>query len=179
MRRIMLVDDEPNVLSALRRSLVRSLPHDQVKLDLCLDPLQALRSARRHHFDVVMADYHMPAMNGITFLTRWRAIQPGSVRIVLTASTDFSAIQAAINKVDVFRYFVKPWSDEEVLKALSDAFAQHDQMRLGTERHAGPLNAMGQLSPEDVEKQRLESLEPGITRVRWDTDGSVLLDDDV
>lgn len=83
-----------------------------------LDPLQALARARVHAFDAVLSDYRMPAMDGVTFLKRWRDIQPDSVRIVLSASNDFAAVQAAVNEADVFRYLSKPWSDEQLLAVL-------------------------------------------------------------
>lgn len=70
MRRVILVDDEPHVLSALRRLLMRSLPTNTVRLETYLDPLQALARARLHAFDAVVTDYRMPSMDGVTFLKR-------------------------------------------------------------------------------------------------------------
>lgn len=142
-----------------------------------LDPLQALARARVHAFDAVLSDYRMPAMDGVTFLKRWRDIQPDSVRIVLSASNDFAAVQAAVNEADVFRYLSKPWSDEQLLAVLSAAFDRYDDAASTRLQLRQQQAAAGTLTPEEAERQRLEALEPGITRVRWDTDGSILLDD--
>jgi len=177
MRRVMLVDDEPHVLSALRRLLARSLPQQDVRVELYLDPLQALARTRHARFDVVVSDYRMPAMDGVKLLSRLREIQPDTVRIILSASTDFDAVQAAVNEADIFKYLVKPWTDEALLLALSEAFARHDHAAETHRLAQAHKQGQGKLSPEEAERQRLEALEPGITRVRWDTDGSVLLDD--
>ena len=177
MHRIMLVDDEPHVLSALRRLLVRSLPRDNVQIELCTDPSQALDLARREIYEVVVSDYRMPLMDGVKFLSRWREIQPNSVRVILSASTDFEAIQAAMNHAEIFRYLVKPWSDEAFLVAVGEAFARYDQS-IETTRIVGEYQkGVGQLSPHEIELQKLEASEPGITKVRWDTDGSIIIDD--
>lgn len=177
MRRVILVDDEPHVLSALRRLLARALPRESVRIELCPDPLQALGRARRAVFDVVVSDYRMPAMDGVKLLSRWREIQPDSVRVILSASTDFSTIQAAVNEADIFKYLVKPWAGEELLLVLAEAFTRYDQT-IAARRNAQGVPPDKPPSPEELERQRLEAMEPGITRVRWDTDGSVLLDDD-
>jgi two-component system, probable response regulator PhcQ len=177
MRRVLVVDDEVNVLSALRRLLQRTFQHERMQLELCLDPLQALARARYVAFDAVISDYRMPAMDGVTLLSLLRDIQPDAIRIILSASTDFDTIHAAINRADIFRYVVKPWSDDALVALLREGFARRDEAldnrRLADERRAD----QDRLSAEDQELRRLEALEPGITRVRWDTDGSILLED--
>lgn len=177
MDRIMLVDDEPHVLSSLRRLLVRSLPNENIHIELCTDPLQALDLARREIYKVVVSDYRMPMMDGVKFLSSWRDIQPNSVRLILSASTDFDAIQAAMNHAEIFRYLVKPWSDEALLVAVGEALARHDQSMETKRIVAEYQKGSGQLSPQEIELQKLEASEPGITKVRWDTDGSIIIDD--
>jgi len=177
MRRMILVDDEPNVLSSLKRLLARSLPLRDVHVDVCPDPMLALTLARRAVYDVVVSDYRMPQMNGVEFLSRWKEIQPDSIRIVLSASTDFEAVQGAINQADAFKYLIKPWSDEAILTTLGEAFSKHDEIAITKSLAQAHLQSEGKLSAEELEIQRLEAIEPGITKVRWDTDGSVLLDD--
>lgn len=177
MDRIMLVDDEPHVLSSLRRLLVRSLPNENIHIELCTDPLQALDLARREIYKVVVSDYRMPMMDGVKFLSGWRDIQPNSVRLILSASTDFDAIQSAMNHAEIFRYLVKPWSDEALLVAVGEALARHDQSMETKRIVAEYQKSSGQLSPQEIELQKLEASEPGITKVRWDTDGSIIIDD--
>lgn len=99
------------------------------------------------------------------------------MRIILSASTDFAAVQAAVNEDDVFKYLSKPRADEQLLTLLSAAFARHDAAAANRHQLQQQQAAAGTVSPDEVERQRLEALEPGITRARWDTDGSILLDD--
>lgn len=177
MRRIILVDDEPNVLTSLHRLLKRHSPYGEIHIELCSSPIEALKLARLAVYDVVITDYNMPQLNGVDFLSKWKQIQADSVRIILTASSDFGQVQDAINKVNIFKYILKPWSDESFLETIGDALRRHDEtidkknMALFNKQYSGKL------SPIDMEIQRLEELEPGITKVQWDIDGSVLLDD--
>jgi two-component system probable response regulator PhcQ len=171
MRRILVVDDEAHVLSALQRALRRFLPDSEVKIETCADPEQALLRCAEQRFDVVMSDYRMPGLTGADFLQMVKGIQPDAVRLVLSASNDITEVMDAINRAEVFRYVAKPWTADDLEKVFAQAFARHDQAR----RPAGQGAAAG-LSPQELEARRLEAEEPGITRVRRDSDGSVYLD---
>ena len=173
MRRILVVDDEAHVLSALQRALRGFLP-DEVKIETCADPEQALLRCAEQRFDVVMSDYRMPGLTGADFLQMVKGIQPDAVRLVLSASNDITEVMDAINRAEVFRYVAKPWTADELEKVFAQAFARHDELRRAR-RLAGP-GAAGALSPQEREARRLEAEEPGITRVRRDSDGSVYLD---
>jgi DNA-binding NtrC family response regulator len=103
-----------------------------------------------------------------------KGIQPDAVRLVLSASNDITEVMDAINRAEVFRYVAKPWTADELEKVFAQAFARHDEVRRAR-RPVGQGNG-GALSPQELEARRLEAEEPGITRVRRDSDGSVYLD---
>lgn len=176
MRRILLVDDEANMLSALQRALRNCLPDMDLKIEVFTDPEQALLRCGEVPFDVVISDYRMPAMDGISLLRLVRDIQPDAVRLVLSASTEFETVMMAINQAEIFRYIPKPWSEAELKNVVELACARRDRAvedrRLANESRA----AHGRLSPQELEALRLEEEEPGITRVNWGDDGSVRLD---
>ena len=102
-RRMLAVDDEPHVLSALRRAL-RQHFGDRLELETFEDPLAALARSRECEFDIVISDLRMPETDGIVFLTLMAAVQPRSVRMMLTGSADFESAQRAVNDAQVFRY---------------------------------------------------------------------------
>lgn len=178
MRRALLLDDEPNVLHALERTLRQSFSQTELWTESYSDPQQALLRIGEADFDVVVSDYRMPAINGIDFLKAVKAIQPDSVRLMVSASTEFETAIKAINHAEIFRFIAKPWSIEEVKQAFLRAFQQRDQS-LEERRLAEEMRfKLGELTPQEIEMRRLEEQEPGITKVKWGLDGSVHLDTD-
>ena len=174
MRRILLVDDEANVLSALQRALRRFLPEAEVEIHACQDPELALLRCAETHFDVVMSDYRMPGLTGGDFLQMVKTLQPDAVRLVLSASNDIGEVMDAINRAEVYRYLAKPWGAQELEKIFAEAFLRHDEARAARRLAQQPDPAA--LSPQERELRRLEAEEPGITKVRRDSDGSIYLD---
>jgi DNA-binding NtrC family response regulator len=177
MRRILLLDDEINVLHALSRQLRNCFTGIDLQIEIFTDPEQALLRSGETAFDVVISDYRMPAINGVDFLKTMKGIQPDAVRLVLSASTEFDAIMNAVNQAEVFRYIAKPWQEAELQESLQLAFERHDQIvkEMGVADESRALR--GDLSSQELEAQRLEAEEPGITKVKWGPDGSVRLED--
>lgn len=176
MRRILLLDDEVNVLNALQRTLRQYFRPEDVQVETFSDPEKALLRSGEVDFDVAISDYRMPAINGVDFLRTLKGLQPDTVRLVLSASTEFGPVLEAINQAEVFRYIPKPWHAEELKRTIELAFARHDQAaedrRLANEMRSMSSN----LTPEEEALRRLEAEEPGITKVNWAADGSVQLD---
>lgn len=176
MKRILLVDDENNVLNSLRRVLQRAFADEALSIDTCDDPRLALEWAGSERFDLVVSDYRMPPMDGVAFLKSVRQMQPDTVRLILSASTDFDALMTAINEAEIFRYLTKPWDDDELVAAVRLGLARRTQL-LEDRRLADQTRLLqGEMSAEEIELCRLEADEPGITKVKWGPDGSVLLE---
>jgi two-component system, probable response regulator PhcQ len=175
--RILLVDDESHVLAALVRLLRHALPKT-TQVESHTSPLTALARATEVPFDAVLCDYRMPEMDGVAFLKAFRDIQPQVPRLILSGVTDFDVLMNAVNEVGLYRYLIKPWDDDEIIAAVRDSAMMHmreeEAHRLADERRA----ELGHMSPEELEKHRLEAEEPGITQVRWGPDGAIHLDED-
>ncbi len=123
--RILLVDDEPNVLSALRRAF-RQENYDVV---CCVHPHDALARLRDEPFQLVISDYMMPDMNGGDLLKQARAIQPDTVRIMLTGHADVNAVVGAMKAGAVYKFILKPWNDEDLRVTVARAIEQHELKR--------------------------------------------------
>jgi DNA-binding NtrC family response regulator len=174
MRRILIVDDEPSVLRALHRALRLVFPPEGLLIEAFVEPEAALLRAGEQDFDVVITDFRMPGLSGADVLQVMKALQPDAVRIVLSATTEREDIIAVVNRAGVFRYLAKPWRLPELAAALREAFAYRDaclQVR-AWRGEASPVPAPG---VRELELQRLEREEPGITRVDCDENGDVRL----
>ncbi len=128
MLRLLLVDDEVNVLQALHRVVRQSFPRDEISVKLCTDPVEALELSRAENPHIVIADYRMPTMNGIEFLARLKETQPDTVRLMLSAVSDFDVLLKAVNTAEIFHYIKKPWTAEEVNEVLQKSRARHEQL---------------------------------------------------
>lgn len=121
--RVMLVDDEANILSALRRALLPVLPPDTI-IEPFTDPSAALDRLREAEFDIAVADYRMPQMNGVELLCEVRKASPHTVRLMLSGVSDFAVILDAVNTAQIFHYVCKPWEQEELRTVFEKALAQ-------------------------------------------------------
>jgi two-component system, probable response regulator PhcQ len=180
MANLLIVDDEPNIVNALRRMCQNSAIPPAIP-DLTIttftSPLQALSYVTDHRVDLVISDYRMPDMDGAVFLTRVKELQPDSARIILSACTDMDGIVRAINHAGIFRFVSKPWSDHDLKAAIIDVLA-HRQLLLDNRRLADEVRTQrGVISRQQLELERLELETPGITHVRWSDDGGVMLQD--
>ena len=122
--RLLLVDDEQNVLAALRRAL-RPRGFDVHTAESGEAGVQALDASE---FDAVISDMRMPGMSGAQFLAHARERQPHAVRILLTGQADLESAMAAVNGGEIFRFFCKPWTDQLLVQALQDGIAR-EQLR--------------------------------------------------
>ncbi|OIR00933.1 cyclic di-GMP phosphodiesterase response regulator RpfG [mine drainage metagenome] len=107
---LLCVDDEQNILSALRR-LFRQ---DGYRILTAASGEEGLRLLEREVVDLVISDMRMPEMDGARFLERVSSRWPDTLRILLTGHADIAATIAAINRGQIFRYIAKPWDDQDV-----------------------------------------------------------------
>ena len=164
--RILLLDDEPNILAALKRVLMDE-PYeilDAVSGEKGLEILQALPCK------VVISDERMPGMGGAEFLSRVKDLYPETVRILLTGYASIDAAMKAVNDGEIYRFFMKPWDDTDLRMAIRSAIEKFD-LQMENERLLGVVRKQaGELSS-------IESRYPGITQLEKDSDGSIFVPD--
>lgn len=170
--RLLLVDDELNVLRALQRSLRQGFGAG-LSICTCHDPAQALQQLQHTRFDAVLSDLAMPGMDGMTLLQHCARLQPECVRMVLTGQADFALAQQAVNDLGVVRYLSKPWDDEALLRGVTGALQEGLARRRERDRALAWAAEHALASPQSVEVRRLEAMEPGLTQVEWESDGSI------
>ena len=169
--KILIVDDEPNVLKALSRLLKR------YQLTTAGGGEEALLLAKEQAFDLVITDYRMPGLNGIDFLILFKRLQPEAIRVVLSGLADLEGAQHAINEAEVYRFINKPWSDLEISSIVENGLT-HKRILAENKLLADKVRAQQkQLDEKDAILRALEAEEPGITKVNWSDDGAIILDE--
>ena len=128
---ILCVDDEPNILSSLRR-LFR--PHGYRVLT-AEGGAAGLSLLEQEQVDLVISDMRMPEMDGARFLEQVRARWPDTMRLLLTGYSDIQSILDAINRGEIHRYITKPWDDNDILLIV-----RHALERRGLEQLAARQN---------------------------------------
>ena len=141
--RLLLVDDEPNILAALRRLLRR----DGYDIVADTDAHAALRRLETEDFDVIVSDQRMPDITGVEFLRRAKSLRPHSMRIVLSGYTDLDSVTSAINEGAIYKFLTKPWDDAELKATLFTArqliAEERENRRLLTLARVGHLRRVG------------------------------------
>jgi len=112
---IVIVDDEEMVLTSLS-SFLKLETEYTVKTFISVN--EALEYIRNSDIDLVISDYLMPEMDGISFLAQVRDIKPQVPRIILTGYADKENAIKAINDVGLFQYIEKPWDNDDLLIVL-------------------------------------------------------------
>jgi len=120
-QRVLFVDDEPNVLEGIQRTLRK-----QVELQTASSGAEALRLMREAGpFALVVSDMRMPAMNGAQFLAKVREQEPDTIRMILSGQADLEATIAAVNEGHIYRFLTKPCPTDQLLVAVEDGLNQH------------------------------------------------------
>ena len=168
-RNIILVDDEPAVLSALQRIL-----HNvNYNLIMCASVAEAKIEIEkmRDLIDVVISDNRMPECSGVDFLSELRRVYPEIVRIMLTGHSDLEDAKKAINDGQVYRFLLKPCDADEMRTTVRHALAHKDlweenrTLLKKVEEHEKILN-------------EIETKYPGIMEIKKDSLGIIEIEDD-
>ncbi|HIT56306.1 TPA: response regulator [Candidatus Galligastranaerophilus intestinigallinarum] len=108
--KILIVDDEPDNLQLLYRTLRRDYEVTKAQ-----GPLEALEILKETPFNCILSDHKMPDMDGVEFLKRTYDMYPDTIRLLVTAYSDVEILMNAINYAKIYRYIKKPYSPEELL----------------------------------------------------------------
>ena len=122
---ILFVDDEANILSALKR-LFHSSGFKLLTAESAAAGLEILAS---EPVDLIVSDMRMPGMNGAQFLAQAKIQCPDTQRILLTGYAEMDAAVSAINDGGIYRYLQKPWEEDDLRLAIQHALEQQQLKR--------------------------------------------------
>ncbi|UCV18620.1 EAL domain-containing protein [Ferribacterium limneticum] len=115
---LLIVDDEPNILTSLSRLLRR----EGFNILTANSPAAAFEHLAKHPVQVILSDQRMPDMSGTEFFARVRQLYPDTIRIVLTGYTDIESVTGAINRGAIYKFLTKPWDDDMLREQIREAF---------------------------------------------------------
>ncbi len=163
---VLLVDDEPLVLQSLKRSLRK----EKFRI-LCANSAdEAMKLFEKEEIDLVVTDQDMPGTKGIDLLVYVKKYHPDVIRFMLTGKATLQVALDAINKGSITRFFTKPCNALELAIAIQQSIQQRDLLKkskrlLRTARKQSYL------------LEQLEEYLPGITDVKRDEDGAILIEE--
>lgn len=163
---ILIVDDESNILS----SLLRVLQAEDYEIFTAENALDGLDIVKNNEIALVLSDYKMPGMNGVTFLSKVKEISPDSMRLIFTGCTDLEVAIAAINNGEVYRFISKPINAQEIRLTIKQSL---DYRTLVLQN--GVLTEVVKTQKNVLSK--LEQQHPGITQVMRDEQGNIIIAD--
>jgi len=146
--KIVLVDDEEIVLSSLNSFLMLETEYEHISFT---SAKKALEFIEKNEVDLVISDYLMPEMDGITLLAKVRELQPEVPRIILTGYADKENAIKAINEVGLFQYIEKPWDNDDLLLIIRNGLEKQQLMKKLREKIIEINDAYGEL--ENLHKE--------------------------
>lgn len=163
--RIMVVDDDPTSLLTVSSIL----EGEGYVVTAVSDSQRACDVLGEREYDVLLTDYKMPGVDGLTLVRRSKLLRPDAMRLMLTGVGDYEVALAAINQAEVYRFMTKPVDEVELRLNL----------RLACE-HLWLVREVQRLRREMAVRDRLlarmEAVSPGITRMQRRADGAIVLD---
>lgn len=119
---VLCVDDEENILHSIKRLLRK----EGYRLLTALSGIEALKILEENDVHLVLSDQRMPQMSGTEFLAEVKEKYPDVIRIILTGYTEVDSITESINKGNIYKFFLKPWNDDNLKLEISKALEQYD-----------------------------------------------------
>ncbi len=122
---ILCVDDDANILSALKRML--SL--EGYSVTTTESAREAIELLMAHTYDLIITDLRMPEMDGIVLLKEIKDLYPSMTRVMLTGNADLESAKQAINEGQVYKYLSKPWDESETFAVIQEAVVMAQKKR--------------------------------------------------
>lgn len=157
---ILCVDDEQNILQALKR-LLRKEPYRLLTASSGPDALKVLDE---DDIQLIITDERMPGMSGTELLAEVRKKYPDTIRIVLSGYTEVDTITEAINKGHVYKFFLKPWDDPNLKLEIRQALEYYDLIQANRALDKKVIEQNEELKKinehlEDLVQERTQELE--------------------
>lgn len=134
-RSLLLVDDEPSILKALKRTFMRH----GLRVVTASSASEALDILKHESFPVVITDFRMPEKTGGELLTEIKALYPDTLGFILSGYADLTSVISALNSGAVYKFLEKPWNEQNLIDEVNEAFQYWEEKMLATEPPSSSL----------------------------------------
>lgn len=165
--KILMVDDEENILKALRRVLM----NENYEIKTANSAKEGLAILKEFPAQLIISDNMMPGMTGMEFFKKVADLYPDTIRIILTGRADTKITIASINKGEIFRFLIKPCNGVELNITIANALKYYDLVKENRSLIQTVRKQHGAL-------QEIEKKYPGITKIDREEDGTIHLEDE-
>jgi len=150
---ILIVDDEKNVLKALKREF----DEERYLVYTAQSGEEGLQILKKVKVDLIISDHKMPGMSGLEFLEKTVEHYPDVIRIILTGYAELNDAIRAINSGCIYKFIQKPWNNEDLKITVRRALEQYDLIMKNRDLTM-------ELKKRDNIMEELEKKYPGITK---------------
>jgi DNA-binding NtrC family response regulator len=150
---VLIVDDEEMVLTSLSTYLALETEYEVVTFT---SARRALEHLEQHDVGVIISDFLMPEMDGITFLARAKEIRPDTPRVILTGYADKENAIKAINQVELYQYVEKPWDNDDIRLIIRNGLEKKQLLSKLTQKVNQINQAYGEL--QSIQQEILKAL---------------------
>ncbi len=169
-RTLLLVDDEQNIVSSLKRLLRR----DNYRILSANSGQEGLDVLAQHPVDVIVSDQRMPGMLGVDFLRAAKDLYPHTIRIMLSGYTELQSVTDAVNEGAIYKFLTKPWEDDLLRGHIADAFQVKEiadenerlnlELRTVNQELATANRKMGELLQQKQQQITLDEINLNVAR---------------
>jgi response regulator RpfG family c-di-GMP phosphodiesterase len=151
-KRLLIVDDEENILHSLRR-LFRREPYEILIAHSAQEGLDILNTEQ---ISVILSDQRMPGMIGSEFFKIVKEKYPNTIRIIMSGYTELESITSAINDGAIYKFLLKPWDDEKLLNHIREAFS-HQELKINNIILTDEVKKLNGILEENLKEEKLKN----------------------
>lgn len=120
-RTLLIVDDEKNVLQALKRTFRKA----DLRVLTAQNAREGMNIIEAEDVQVVLSDFRMPNVSGGDFVRDLKHQHPDIVSLILSGYADFSAVTDVMNSGSAFKFLSKPWDNQQLIAEVDTAFVEY------------------------------------------------------
>lgn len=151
-KKLLIVDDEENILHSLRR-LFRREPYEILMANSAQAGLDILNTEK---ISVILSDQRMPGMIGSEFFKIVKEKYPNTIRIIMSGYTELESITSAINDGAVYKFLLKPWDDEKLLSHIREAFS-YQELKINNLMLSEEVKKLNGILEENLKEEKLKN----------------------
>lgn len=150
---VLIVDDEEMVLTSLSTYLALETDYEVLTFT---SAKRALEHLQHHDVGIIISDFLMPEMDGISFLAQAKEVRPDTPRVILTGYADKENAIKAINQVGLYQYVEKPWDNDDIRLIIRNGLEKKQLLSKLTQKVNQINQAYGEL--QSIQQEILKAL---------------------